>query len=85
MIVPVIVKERHRRQLMDGNFDVQLVYLKGGYHLIWSCLEMRKDHYMKPHMLKSQLEPLEEPISVLSAEISLSVDEILRVIATQVA
>ena len=29
------LKERYRQQLLDGNSDVQLVYLKGSYDLIW--------------------------------------------------
>jgi gluconokinase len=55
------LKDRYRRQLMEGNPGVQLVYLKGSYDLIWSRMEVRKDHYMKPHMLQSQFGTLESP------------------------
>ena len=72
------LKERHRQQLMDGNDRVQLVYLKGSYDLIWSRMEKRTNHYMKPHMLKSQFEVLEEPSNALIIDISMSVDEIVR-------
>jgi len=71
------LKERYRRQLLEGNEDVQLVYLKGSYDLIWSRMEKRTDHYMKPQMLKSQFEALEEPTNALTVDISGSVDDIL--------
>jgi gluconokinase len=72
------LKERYRQQLMEGNDGVQLVYLKGRYELIWSRLSERKEHYMKPHMLKSQFETLEEPVNALTIDSSLSVDEIVE-------
>ena len=72
------LKERYRQQLLDGNKDVQLVYLKGSYDLIWSRIAARKDHFMKPEMLKSQFETLEEPANALTIDISGSVDEITR-------
>ena len=74
------LKERYRRRLLEGNAGVQLVYLKGSYDLIWSRMIVRKDHYMKPHMLKSQFEALEEPSDALTVDISLPVDEILQVV-----
>jgi len=72
------LKERYRQQLMDGNEGVQIVYLKGSYDLIWSRMEKRTDHYMKPHMLKSQFETLEEPSNARTIDISMSLDEIVQ-------
>ena len=72
------MKERYRQQVMGGDEAVQIVYLKGSYDLIWSRMEKRTDHYMKPHMLKSQFETLEEPANALTVDISLSVDEIVQ-------
>jgi gluconokinase len=72
------LKERYRQQLLAGNDDVQLVYLKGSYELIWSRMSARKDHYMKPHMLRSQFETLEEPENALVIDISNSIEGILR-------
>ena len=63
---------------MEGNDGVQVVYLKGSYDLIWSRMEKRTGHYMKPHMLKSQFEALEEPTKALTVEISAPVNEIIR-------
>lgn len=79
------LKKRYRRQLMDGNDGVQIVYLKGSYDLIWSRMKKRTDHYMKPQMLKSQFETLEEPSNALTIDISLSVDEIVREVITNLS
>jgi gluconokinase len=57
---------------------VQIVYLKGSYDLIWSRMSARKDHYMKPHMLKSQFEALEEPSNALTMDISMSIEDIVQ-------
>jgi gluconokinase len=72
------LKERYRQQLMNGNEGVQIIYLKGSYDLIWSRMEKRTDHYMKPHMLKSQFETLEEPTNALTIDISMSLDDIVQ-------
>ena len=77
------LKERYRQQLMTGHAGVQLVYLKGSYDLIWSRMIVRKEHYMKPHMLEGQFEALEEPANALTIDISSPVDEILSKVLEQ--
>lgn len=77
------LKEQYRQQLLTGNDGVQIVYLKGSYELIWSRMEKRKDHYMKPDMLQSQFNALEEPTNALVVDISMLVDEIVREIVEQ--
>ena len=77
------LKERYRQQLMDGNDGVQIIYLKGSYDLIWSRMSARKDHYMKPHMLKSQFDALEEPSGAITVDISTSVDEVVNEVLKQ--
>lgn len=72
------LKTRYRKQLVDDNQDVRLVYLKGSYDLIWSRMQKRTDHYMKAGMLKSQFEALEEPADALIADVALPVDEIVQ-------
>ena len=79
------LKERYRQQLMDGNDDVGLVYLKGSYDLIWSRMIARKEHYMKPHMLQSQFEALEEPINALTIDISMSMQDIVQKIISSMS
>src|SRR5689334_17835566 len=41
------LKERYRQQLLADHVEVQLIYLKGSYDLIWSRMSARRDHYMK--------------------------------------
>lgn len=72
------LKASYRQQLLTGDEEMQLVYLKGSYDLIWSRISRRKDHYMKPQMLQSQFESLEEPADALTFDVSLPVDEIVE-------
>ena len=77
------LKERYRQQLLEGNDNVRLVYLKGDYELIWSRMSARHEHFMQPHMLQSQFETLEEPRNALTIDISGSVDDIVKEILTR--
>jgi gluconokinase len=77
------LKESYRQQLLGGNQTVQIVYLKGSYDLIWSRMEKRTDHYMKPDMLKSQFDTLEEPTDALTIEISMPVADIVKTIVSR--
>jgi len=72
------LKERYRQQLMGGKEGVHLVYLKGSYELIWSRMEQRSDHYMKPHMLKSQFNTLEEPTHALTVDVTMPVEDLVH-------
>jgi len=74
------LKERYRQRLMAGNDGVQLVYLKGSYDLIWSRMAARADHFMKPQMLKSQFETLEEPVNAITVDVSLSLTDSVQMI-----
>jgi len=74
------LKKSYRNRLTSGNDGVQLIYLRGDYELIMSRLAERSDHYMKPELLKSQFEILEEPQDALVVDVSRTVDEILRVV-----
>jgi gluconokinase len=72
------LKESYRKELLRGNEGVQFVYLKGSYDLIWSRISSRKDHYMKPQMLLSQFEALEEPADAWTFDVALPVSEIVK-------
>ena len=72
------LKKSYRQQLLEGNEEVQIVYLKGSYDLIWSRISQRNDHYMKPQMLQSQFEALEEPANALTFDVSMPVEEIVE-------
>jgi gluconokinase len=77
------LKERYRQQLLESNTGVQIVFLKGSYDLIWSRMKKRTDHYMQPHMLRSQFDTLEEPTNALTVDISMSVDDIVETIISR--
>ena len=55
------LKDEYRRALTGGDERVSFVYLKGSRELILSRLEGRIGHYMKPELLESQFQALEEP------------------------
>ena len=78
------LKESYRERLLEENNEVLIVYLKGSYELIWSRISARRDHYMKPQMLKSQFEALEEPTDALTVDISMTVDEIVQQIVQHI-
>jgi gluconokinase len=76
------LKESYRQTLLAGNPDVKIVYLKGSYELLLARMQQRPAHFMKPAMLKSQFETLEEPLDALTLDISLPVEEMLdRIVA----
>ena len=77
------LKESYRQRLLEKNDGVQIVYLKGSYDLLWSRLSHRKDHYMKPQMLQSQFETLEEPENALTVDVSMPVNSLVNEILKQ--
>ena len=72
------LKESYRARLCQGIDGLQFIYLKGSYDLIWSHISQRVEHYMKPEMLKSQFEVLEEPVNALVVDVRLRPEEIVR-------
>jgi len=74
------LKETYRAQLLEGKDGVEVIYLKGSYELLWARMSMRQGHYMKPEMLKSQFDTLEEPNNALILDVSMPLDEMLALI-----
>ncbi len=71
------LKEKYRQALRVDAGQVKFVYLKGSYEVILARMQNRQ-HYMKPGMLQSQFETLEEPQDVLTIDITLTPDVIVR-------
>ena len=71
------LKEHYRQILLTGNSDVRIVFLKADRDLIKKRMVTRSGHYMKPGMLESQFEALDEPVNGLVIDASLPVDEIV--------
>ncbi len=76
------LKEEYRRRLSNGVAGVRFVHLSGTPELLAQRMAARKDHFMPPGLLGSQLATLEAPSDALVVNISLSpdqlVDEIIR-------
>lgn len=78
------LKERYRQILLADHQDVQIVYLKGSYELIWSRMSSRSGHYMKPAMLQSQFATLEEPQNSYIVDVSSAVEEAVEQILQKI-
>ena len=72
------LKEKYSQALCVDAGQVKFVYLKGSYEVILGRMQNRQAHYMKPAMLQSQFETLEEPQGVLTVDVTLSPDVIVR-------
>ncbi|ELR98241.1 gluconokinase [Gloeocapsa sp. PCC 73106] len=72
------------RYFLQGNHqNICWIYLKGTYEQILERMKLRQDHFMKPEMLRSQFDILEEPaINTFVINISHSPDEIIEQIMT---
>lgn len=74
------LKEIYRAQLLGGLAGIVIVHLAGSYDLIWSRMNRRPGHFMKPEMLKSQFEDLEEPCDALVVDVTAPLDQMLDTI-----
>ena len=63
------LKQKYRDQLLIDR-RVRLVYLRGSFELILSRMQQRGSHYMKPDMLRSQFQALEEPPDAITVDIT---------------
>jgi gluconokinase len=68
------LKHVYRKRLRHDGVAMNFVYLKGNYKLIEERMKQRQ-HFMKPGMLASQFETLEEPHDALVIDISQSPEE----------
>jgi len=79
------LKEKHRAILLGESPQVKLVYLRGTRELLWSRINSREGHFMKPAMLDSQLATLEEPANALVIDIAQSPEKITAALRQAVA
>jgi 6-phosphogluconate dehydrogenase len=70
------LKEKYREKFNERVKNIYWVFLQGSYELIYSRLQARAGHYMKPGLLKSQFESLEVPGYGFHVSISDSPEEI---------
>ena len=71
------LKETYRAELLEGMDGVTVIYLKGSYDLILSRMSTRKDHYMKPRMLQSQFDVLEEPKDAIVLDVKMPLKDMI--------
>lgn len=72
------LKRAYRERLIMASESVKFVYLRGSYETIYERLQTRQGHYMKPEMLKSQFETLEEPEDAWTFDVNIPSDEIVE-------
>jgi gluconokinase len=63
------LKQRYREQLLAGVTNGRLVYLRGTKEVIAERLGARREHFMNPTLLDSQLAALEEPADAIVADV----------------
>jgi gluconokinase len=74
------LREAYRTQLLEGPEGMAIIYLKGGYDLIWRRMSARERHYMKPQLLQSQFDILEEPKDAVVLDVEMPVKDMLDTI-----
>jgi len=74
------LKEAYRAQLLEGLEGMAIIYLKGSYDLIWRRMSTRERHYMKPRMLQSQFDILEEPKDAVVLDVEMPVKHMIDAI-----
>ena len=72
--------KRAYRDRLRASEDVKFVFLRGDYALVEKQLHSRRHHFMKPNLLQSQFEALEQPGShedVLTVQLGKTPEEIV--------
>lgn len=83
VIVCSALKEKYRETLsVSINQEIKWVYLSGSFNQIYNRVNKRPDHFMPSDLLQSQFDALEEPKDALKIDISLSPEEIIKKIKT---
>jgi len=71
------LKQSYRQQLRQG-MEMKIVYLKGGFDLLYSRLQKRQAHFARETLLASQFAGLEEPTDAVTIDASLPEAEIVK-------
>jgi gluconokinase len=74
------LRESYRAAIFPDPANRRFVFLKGDFELLRARLEGRTGHFMKPSMLRSQLEALEEPLGALTVDAGRPPAQIARLI-----
>ena len=77
------LKESYRSAAIPDPRRVKLIHLAGDFSLILDRMS-RREHFMKPEMLKSQFETLEPPTTAVTIDIAKSPEQIVTEIRNQI-
>lgn len=84
VIVCSALKQKYRDQLSRGiECKTKWVYLSGSFEQIFERINRRTVHFMPSELLKSQFDILEEPTDALQVDISLTPEEIIKIIKSE--
>lgn len=75
------LKKNYRRQLLMGQADARLVYLRGAPAVFERRLRERSGHFFDPNLLASQLETLEEPTDALVVDGDGELETVVQAVA----
>jgi gluconokinase len=79
------LKASYRDALLRGIPGARLVYLRGSEPIIAARLAERRDHYMNPALLASQLATLEEPQDAIVVDVAEPPAALVAAIRAQLA
>lgn len=74
------LKQVYRDRLSHECPELTFVYLKGTYEQIYERVANRPRHFMPADLLASQFRDLEEPVGVLTLDVSENIEAIARAI-----
>ncbi|QLB12497.1 gluconate kinase (SKI family) [Bisgaardia hudsonensis] len=81
IIVCSALKKSYRDLIRQGNQNISFIFLHGDFDLVLQRMELRKGHFMKADMLKSQFDTLEIPqeneSDVIFVDISRSFEDVI--------
>ena len=78
------LKSQYRQILRDRQDEVIFIYLRGDYDCIQNRVKQRQGHFMSADLLQSQFDALEEPEDALVIDVSLSPQQIVTKILSQI-
>lgn len=78
------LKSQYRQILRDKQDEVVFIYLCGDYNCIQNRVKQRQGHFMSADLLQSQFDTLEEPEDAIVIDVSLSPEQILAKILSQI-
>lgn len=78
------LKESYRGMIAKGIEDtITFIFLSGTFEQLQERIRQRKDHFMPSGLLKSQFETLEPPEKAIEVSISLTPNEVIQQIKSQ--